>query len=328
MTAKLSLTLACGDYEIIRPLKEGAVAPDGISLNILTASDSATRHWRFLRNAEYDVAECSASSYIVAHDRGLPFRAIPVFLHRRFRHGFIFINTGKGIAKPTDLIGRKIGVKSYQVTAILWLRGMLEEHYGVPHQSIEWFAELDEDVPFTPPAGLTLHRLGNEKSVERMLAEGELDAVLHPDIIDGIVQKDPRVGRLFPDYKAEELAYYQRTGIFPIMHVLGLKQELVERHPWIVPNLYQAFEQSKALAMKRMRNPRLVPLAWYQEAWEEQERLLGPDPWEYGLSDQNRHNLETLVGYSHAHGLIATRPKLEDLFMDVSQGRKRGVFRT
>jgi 4,5-dihydroxyphthalate decarboxylase len=299
MTKKLHLTLACGDYEIIRPLKEGVVKPDGIELNILTGADSATRHWRFLRGQEYDVAEVSASSYTISRDRDLPFRALPVFLHRRFRHGFIFINTGKGITKPTDLIGKKVGVKSYQVTAILWLRGILEQEYGVPHKSIEWFAELDEDIDFTPP-----------------------------DIIEPILKKDPRVGLLFPDYKREEEAYYKKTGIFPIMHVLGLKKELVEQHPWIVPNLYQAFEESKAIAMKRMRNPRLVPLAWYQEAWEEQEKLLGPDPWEYGLGDRNRHNLETLIGYSHEQGLISRRIPLEELFLSTSQGRKRGVFRT
>jgi 4,5-dihydroxyphthalate decarboxylase len=328
MTKKLQLTLACGDYEILRPLKEGTVAPDGIELNVLTASDSTTRHWRFLRNREYDIAECSASSYIVARDRDLPFRAIPVFPHRRFRHGFIFINTGKKITKPKDLIGKKVGVKSYQVTAVLWLRGMLEEHYGVPHKSIEWFAELDEDVPFTPPEGLVLHRLPDTKSVETMLAEGEIDALLHPDIIDPVLNKDPRVGRLFPDYKAEELSYYRQTGIFPIMHVLGIQQTMAEQHPWIVPNLYQAFEQSKALAMKQMRNPRIVPLAWYQEAWDEQAEVLGDDPWQYGLGDQNRKNLNALIGYSHTHGLISRHIPVDELFLDVSQGRKRGVFRT
>ncbi|MCS0505081.1 ABC transporter substrate-binding protein [Ancylobacter mangrovi] len=328
MTKKLELTLACGDYEIIRPLKEGVVRPDGIELNILTGADSATRHWRFLRNGEYDVAECSASSYIAARDRDMPFRALPVFPHRRFRHGFIFTNTSKGITKPTDLIGKKVGVKFYLVTATLWLRGILEHEYGVPHQSIEWFAELDEDISFTPPPGVKLTRLPDDKSVEAMLAEGELDAVLHPDIIDPIVQRDPRVGRLFPDYKAEEQVYFERTGIFPIMHVLGLKQELVEKYPWVVPNLYQAFDEAKNIAMKRMRNPRLVPLAWYQEAWDEQERLLGPDPWEYGLSDANRRNFETLVGYSYEQGLIGRRIPLDELFLPVSQGRKRGKFRT
>ncbi len=328
MTKKLELTLACGDYEIVRPLKEGLVQPDGIELNILTGADSATRHWRFLRGEEYDVAECSASSYIAARARDLPFRAIPVFLHRRFRHGFIFVNTSKNITKPSDLIGKRIGVKFYLVSAILWLRGILESEYGVPHKSIDWFAELDEDVAFTPPSGLKLTRLPDDKSIEKMLAEGELDAVLHPDIIDPIINKDPRVGRLFPDYKSEEERYYAKTGIFPIMHVLGIKKALVERHPWIVPNLYQAFDESKNLAMKRMRNPRLVPLAWYQEAWEEQERFLGPDPWEYGLGEKNAHNFNTLVSYSHNQGLIDRVLSLDELFLPVSQGRKRGKFRT
>jgi len=121
--------------------------------------------------------------------------------------------------------------------------------------------------------------------------------------------------------------YYKNTHIFPIMHFMGLKRELVEQHPWVVANLYQAFEQSKAMAMKRIRNPRIIPLAWYQEAWEEQEALLGPDPWENGLTPRNRKNLETMVGYSHAQGLISRNIPLDELFLDVSQGRKRGTFR-
>jgi 4,5-dihydroxyphthalate decarboxylase len=325
---KLQLTLACGDYEIVRPLKEGIVQPDGIELTILTEMDSTTRHWRFLRNNEFDVAEVSSSSYIVSRDQNMPFRAIPVFLHRRFRHGFIFINKTKGISKPTDLIGRRVGVKSYQVSAILWLRGILEHEYGVPHTSIDWFSELDEDIEFNRPKGLKLTRIPDEKSIETMLAEGEIDGLLHPDIIEPILSKDPRVGLLFPDYKKEEVAYYKKTGIFPIMHVMGLKAELAERYPWVTPNLYKAFDASKAIAMKRMRNPRIVPLAWYQEAWEEQENLLGLDPWEYGLGPANTHNLETLIGYSHEHGLIRRRIPLDELFLSVSEGRKRGSFRT
>jgi 4,5-dihydroxyphthalate decarboxylase len=325
---KLQLTLACGDYEIVRPLKEGLVQPDGIELTILTAMDSTTRHWRFLRKNEFDVAEVSSSSYIISRDRGMPFRAIPVFLHRRFRHGFIFINTTKGITKPTDLIGRRVGVKSYQVSAILWMRGILEQEYGVPHQSIEWFSELDEDVEFNPPKGLKLTRIPEEKSIETMLADGEIDALIHPDIIEPILEKDPRVGLLFPDCKKEEMAYFKKTGIFPIMHVMGLKAELAERYPWIAPNLYKAFDAAKAIAMKKMRNPRIVPLAWYQEAWEEQEAVLGPDPWQYGLGAANTKNLETLVGYSHEQGLISRRIPLDELFLDVSEGRKRGSFRT
>jgi 4,5-dihydroxyphthalate decarboxylase len=328
MTKKLELTLACGNYDILRPLIDGSVSPDGIELNVLTGSDSATRHWRFLRNREYDVAECSASTYIISRDQGEPFRALPIFPHRRFRHGFAYINVNKGIKKPTDLIGKKVGVKFYQVTAVLWLRGILEHEYGVPHKSIEWFAELDEDMPFNPPPDLKFTKLPDDKSVEKMLAEGELDALLHPDIIDPIVDGDPRVGLLFPNPKAEEEAYYKKTGIFPIMHVLGIKEEVVEKHPWVVPNLYKAFDEAKAMTMKRLRNPRIVPLAWYQEAWNEQAALLGPDPWEYGLSPQNRKNFETLVDYSHEQGLIKRNIPVDELFLEVSQGRKRGRFRT
>jgi 4,5-dihydroxyphthalate decarboxylase len=263
----------------------------------------------------------------VARDAGLPITAIPVFLHRRFRHGFVFINTSKGIKSPKDLIGKKIGIKSFLVTAIHWMRGILEHEYGVPHKSIEWVAELDEDVAFTPPPDLKLTQLPHEQSIETMLADGELDAVIHPEFIEPFMNKHPHVGRLFPDYKAEEIAFYRKTGIFPIMHVLGVRQEVVERHPWLPVNLYKAFDAAKSLAMKRMENPRIVPLAWYREEWEEQEDLLGTDPWEYGLTDKNRKVLETLVGYSHEQGLISRRIPLDELFLDVSEGRKRGDFR-
>ncbi len=327
MANKLKLTLACGDYEIVRALKEGAVEADGIELTMLTTLDSTTRHWRFLRNREFDVAEVSSSSYLVARDQGHPFEAIPVFLHRRFRHGFAFVNTSKGISDPKDLIGRKIGVKSYQVSAVLWLRGILEHEYGVPHKSIDWYAEYDEDVEFAPPEGLRLTRLRDDQNCEDMLVSGELDAVLHADLIWPIVEKHPAVARLWPDYKAEEKRFFERTKIFPIMHVMGIKREIVEKYPWVPIELYKAFDAAKALGMKRMENPRVAPLVWYREAWEEQEEIFGPDPWEYGLSDLNRHTLETLVGYSHEQGLMKRKMTLDELFIDVSQGRKRGGYR-
>jgi 4,5-dihydroxyphthalate decarboxylase len=324
MTSKLPLTLACGDYELVRPLLERKVEVDGVDLTMLTDMDSATRHWRFLRNNEFDVAEVSISSYLAARDNDWPFRAIPVFLHRRFRHGFMFINTGKGIAKPGDLKGRRIGVKTLMTSAILWMRGLLQNEYGVPLDSIEWVAELNNDVDVQLPPNTKYTLLPRDKSIETILAEGELDAVFHSDLIKPFLAKDARVARLFADARAEEMAYYKRTGIFPIMHVLGIRQALIERHPWLAINLYRAFSEAKTLAMKRMANPRIVPLAWYRAAWEEQERVLGPDPWEYGMSEKNRKNLETVVGYSHQQGLIRQRPALEQLFLSVDQGFKRG----
>jgi 4,5-dihydroxyphthalate decarboxylase len=323
--SKLSLTLGCGEYEIVRALMDGTVKPDGIDLNVLTEMDSTTRHWRFLRNGEFDLAEVSCSSYLTARDQDLPFDAIPVFLHRRFRHGLIFINTSKGIRTPQDLAGRKIGLKQFQATAIVWMRGILQHEYGVPLDTIEWVCELDETIDFEPPRHWKITRLPQEQSVERMLAEGELDAVLHPDLIHPLVEHDPRVARLFPDYRQEETAFYKRTGIFPIMHVLGIRREVTEKHPWVAVTMFNAFEKAKAVAMKRMTNPRIVPLAWYREAWEEQETLLGPDPWEYGLTDKNCFNLETLIGFANEQGLIRRNLTLDELFIDVFQGRKRGV---
>jgi len=324
MPTTVELTLACGNYEITRPLKEGTVKPDGIDLKVVTAMDSPTRHWRFLRNREFDMAEVSSSSYIAARDNGLAFRAIPVFPHRRFRHGFVFINTGKGISKPADLVGKKVGVKFFLNSAALWLRGILQHDYGVPFRSIDWFTELDEDIAEARLEGVRITRVPTGRTIVDMLLDAELDAVLHPDLIAPLRERDPRVGRLFPDYKADEAAWFNKTGIFPIMHVLGIRQEIVEKYPWVPVNMFVAFEEAKAVAMKRMENPRIVPLAWYRESWEEQQAILGRDPWEYGLTERNRHNLETLVGYSHEQGLIRRRIPLEELFLSVSQGEGRG----
>ncbi|MGE5540548.1 MAG: ABC transporter substrate-binding protein [Gemmatimonas sp.] len=325
MARKLPLTLACGDYEITRPLMEGTVEPDGIELTVLTDMDSGTRHWRFLRGREFDVAEVSCSSYLIARDQGLPFVAIPVFPHRRFRHGFIYVNTTKGIAAPRDLIGKRIGVKQFQSSAIVWLRGILASEYGVPQESIEWFSELDESIAFEPPPGLKVSRLPDGALVEDLLAKGELDAALHPELIGPIVKGDPRVARLFADPRAEEEAYYRKTGIFPIMHVVGIRREVHEAHPWIASTLYQAFDAAKSRAMRRMRNPRIVPLVFYTDALEEQERTFGKDPWEYGLSPRNRKTLEAATAYAHQQGLTKRRLPVDELFVGLTENRQRGI---
>lgn len=324
MSRKLALTLACGDYEIVRALKEGTVAPDGVDLTVLTRMDSTTRHWRFLRNGDFDVAECSASAFITAHDQQRPFVALPVFLHRRFRHGFIFINTKKGITRAADLVGRRIGVKSFQLTAANWCRGILEHEYGVPHKSVEWVTERDEDVEFRQATGLNISKISDDKSLDDMLASGEIDAMMSGAFPRPFLAGDPNVGRLFPNYEEEEKAYYRKTGIFPIMHVLGIRKEIVDEHPWIAINLYRAFDEAKAQAMRRMENPRIVPLAWYRSAWEAQIQILGKDPWEYGLTEKNLRNLNALTGYSAEQGLTSRRIDAAELFLPVSQGRRRG----
>jgi 4,5-dihydroxyphthalate decarboxylase len=314
MSKKLRLTLACGDYESIRALKEGSIRPDGIELTVLTEMTSDVRHWRMLRNREFDVAELSMSNYMIAKLNALPFAAIPVFLHRRFRHGFVFLNAAKGITKPAELIGRKVGLRNFSATANLWIRGILEHEYGVPHRRINWFKQDEEEVEFTPPPDLLLQRIAPGKSVEKMLLDGELDALLHPEIIQPVLDKDKRVVRLFENYKELEIEYYRRTGIFPIMHTTALREEVVRKNPWVPVNLLQAFESAKQAAYRRMENPRIVPLAWFRHALEEQEELLGRDPWPYGLGEQNRKNLETLMEYSLEQGLITRKMALDEIF--------------
>ena len=314
--SRLQLTLATGDYESIRALKEGTVKPDGIELTVLTEMTSDIRHWRMVRNREFDIAELSMSNYLMARYTGLPFTAIPVFLHRRFRHGFVFVNTSKGVKKPADLIGRKVGLRNFQATANLWIRGTLEHEYGLPHRSISWFKQDDEEVEWIPPVDLKIQRIALGKSIEKMLLDGELDALIHPEIIQPILDKDERVSRLFPNYRELEIDYFKRTGFFPIMHTTAIKQEIIDRYPWVAINLMQAFEESKKAAYKRMENPRIVPLAWFRSFLEEQEELLGRDPWEYGLGEVNRRSLETLMQYSQEQGLLGRKMSLDELFVN------------
>ena len=318
MGTKVHLTLATGDYESVRALKEGTVQADGIELTVLTDMTSDIRHWRMIRNQEFDVAELSMSNYLMAKYIGLPFVSIPVFLHRRFRHGFIFLNASKAIKKPTDLIGKKVGLRNFQATANLWIRGILEHEHKVPHKEIQWFKQDDEEVEWSPPADLKIERVRPGKHVEQMLVDGELDALIHPELIQPILDKDPRVTRLFPNYRDLEIDYFKRTKIFPIMHTTAIKQEVVDKYPWVPINLMQAFEKSKKIAYKRMENPRIVPLAWFRYFLEEQEDILGADPWVYGLGEVNRKTLETLTQYSQEQGLLGRRMTPEELFVNTA----------
>jgi 4,5-dihydroxyphthalate decarboxylase len=314
MSQSISLTISCHDMEITRALSDGTVRPTNVDLAFAPHMDSLTRHTRFLAKGEFDVAEVSLSSFLIAKDQGLAATAIPVFLSRRFGHGFIYVNTASGIRAPGDLVGRRIGVKQLQFTNIVLIRGILEHEYGVPQTSIDWYCELDEVVEFEQPPGVRIHRLAPGQSVEEMLATGDLDAVLHPDRIAPIRRNDPRVAPLFPDFKREEIAYFQKTGLFPIMHLLAIRDSVDRAHPWIRKSLFDAFLASKSIAMKRMENARLIPLVWYRAAWQEQQDIVGPDPWEYGATAANVRNVDTLAGYAHEQGLIRRRFTFDDLF--------------
>src|ERR1700758_165503 len=191
--SKLRLTVACGDYDSVKALKEGAVEAGGLELIFLTDMGPRERHWRLARKMEFDVCEENVGAYFMARDRGDPVTAIPVFLHRRFRHGFVFVNTNAGIKSPKDLIGKRIGGTNFQPAGNIWLRGILEEHHGVPHKENVWVVERSEDVEFTPPPGLRIEMIPPGKSLDAMLAEGELPAMISPYIPHCVLAGDKRV---------------------------------------------------------------------------------------------------------------------------------------
>ena len=322
--AKLTLTVACGDYDIIRPLKEGLVTAGGLDLVFLTDMGPRERHWRLARKLEFDVCEENVGAYFIARDRGHPISAIPVFMHRRFRHGFVFVNTAAGIKTPKDLIGKRVGGTNFMPAGNIWMRGILEEHYGVPHKELTWIVERSEDIPFEAPPGLKIEMKTSAKSLSDMLADGDLPAMISPTIPKPFTTGDKRIARLFPDYKQIEIDYFRATGIFPIMHVTTINREIVEKYPWVTTNLVKAFEQSKQMAYRRVANPRMVPLAWVRTAVEEQDQLLGRDPWAYGLTEANRKNLETIQRYVHQQGMIGEVRPLDELFEDTDLGDSTG----
>jgi 4,5-dihydroxyphthalate decarboxylase len=323
--AKLRLTVAAGDYDIIRPLKEGLVEAAGLELIFLTDMGPRERHWRLARKTEFDVCEENVGAYFVARDQNHPITAIPVFLHRRFRHGFVFINTAAGIGSPKDLIGKTIGGTNFMPAGNIWMRGILEERYGVPHRTVTWVTDRSEDIAFDAPSDLRIEMKKSAKSLNDMLADGDIPAMISPTIPRPFVMGDKRVARLFSDYKQVEIDYYRETGIFPIMHVTTIRQEIVDKYPWVTTNLVKAFEASKQLAYRRVQNPRMVPLAWVRTAVEEQQDILGPDPWQYGLTNANRKNLETIQRYVHQQGMVSKLRPLEQLFDDTDLGDSAGL---
>lgn len=324
MSGKLKLTMACGDYEIVRALKEGTVRAEGIELVMLTGMGSRERHWRMARKREFDICEANVGAYFMERDHGDEFSAIPVFLHRRFRHGFLFINTQAGVHEPQDLISRKIGGTNFQPASNIWMRGILEEEYGLPHRSVTWVVERSEDVPFERPPDLRIEMIPPGKQLDVMLAEGEIAAMLTPVLPNLFIKGDQRIARIFPNYKDVELNYFRKSGIFPIMHVTMLKRQIVDKYPWVATNLVKAFEEAKNIAYRRLANPRMVPLAWVRTAWEEQQEMLGPDPWAYGLGEANRKNLETVLRYTFQQGLISRMRPLDELFADTDLGDSSG----
>jgi len=319
--SRLRLSLACWNYDRTRALADGSVRPDGIALDYLELPVEET-FFRMLRHREFDVAEMSLSSYAVSLSREpRSFVAIPVFPSRMFRHGSIYVNASAGIREPRDLVGKRVGTPEFQMTAPVWIRGILAEHYGVPVESVTYFTGgeeergRDEKLPLDLPPSIRVERIGVGKTLSAMLAAGEIDALYTARMPSTYGDGRGSVRRLFPDHVAVERAYYRDTGIFPIMHTVAIRADVYERHRWIAQALAKAFAEAQrrtyddlavTAALKTM-------LPWANAQLEETRALMGADFWPYGFA-ANRATLATFLGYHHAQGLSPRLLTPEALF--------------
>jgi hypothetical protein len=314
-----NLTFACGDYDRTRALEDGSIRPDGIDLTYLRLPVEET-FFRMLRHREFDVAEMSLSTYVATLDTDpRPFVALPVFTSRMFRHGAVYVNADSGIRTPADLRGKRIGSPEFQLTAGVWVRGILAEHHGVPVDSVTYYTggqetpgriekgAVETDLDIRPiPAGATL---------SQMLAGGELDALQTPRVPSPFSAGDRRVRRLFDDVVTVERDYYAATGIFPIMHVVVLRSDVYERHRWMAQSLYKACVAARDDAYRRVYDSSALRFMepWLIQHIEQSRELLGNDFWSYGLSS-NEKVLDVFLRYHHEQGLSKQRYEPADLF--------------
>ncbi len=320
--SRLRVALGCWNYDRTRALLEGRVQPDGIDLNYLSMPVEET-FFRMLRHQEFDAAEMSLSSYTVSLFRpDKPFIAIPVFPSRFFRHSCIYVNANAGIREPKDLIGKKVGNPEYQMTAPVWIRGILQDEYGVPVDSVT-YCTGGEESPGRPeklkldlPPNIRLRPIGESETLAALLRDGGIDA-----LYTARMPSTYRAGgagpvrRLFENYMEVEQAYWRKTRIFPIMHTVVIRRSLYEEHPWVAMSLYKAFVQAQRECYEDLYVTAAlkVQLPWLTKHVEDARALMGDDFWSYGFKP-NRDTLATFLRYHHEQGLSKQRLEPEQLF--------------
>jgi len=317
--AKLNLSVAVGDYDRTRPLIDGSVSIDGVDPVYMTLAPEEI-FFRAFRNAEFDVCELSLSSSTVKLAQGqFPYVGVPAFVSRAFRHTSIYVRTDR-IKRPEDLRGRKVGLPEYQLTANVWARALLEDDYGVKPSDIHWIRGgieepgRPEKITVKLPAGVRLDNAPDGATISQLLADGEIDGFIAPRP-PTLSKAHPHIGWLFADPTAAAKDYFQRTGIFPIMHMTGVRRELAERHPWLPAAVLKAFEQAKALALAKLADTSAtkVTLPFVEEQLKAARELMGQDFWSYGVAP-NRKTLETFLRHHHAQGLSPRQLGVEELF--------------
>lgn len=321
MTAhRRPLALACNDYDRTRALKDGRIVPDGVVLTYLPLVVEET-FFRMMRHREFDAAELSLSSFVLSlDDEPSPFVGIPVFPSRSFRHSGIYVNRAGSVREPADLAGRRVGIAEYQLTANVWIRGILADHHGLPFDSVTYVtagledpARVEKKALALPPS-IHVEPAPPGRALSEMLDAGEIDAIYSPRAPS--TYGNGNVVRLFDDPRRVEREYFLATGIFPIMHLIVLRRDVFEAAPWLAQSLLKAFDAALAEVREALHDAAALryALPWLVAYAEETERLMGPDPWIYGL-EPNRNNLSTFLRYSHEQGLARKLRDPAELFV-------------
>ena len=318
--AKLSLSVAIGEFDRTRALIDGSVSIDGVDPVYMPLVPEEI-FFRAFRAAEFDICELSLSSYAIKTAQGdCPYIAVPAFVSRAFRHNAVYVRTDR-IKKPADLKGKKIGVPEYQLTANVWARALLDDDYGVKPADIYWIRGgiaqpgRPEKLTVKLPAGVRLDNAPEGATISALLEAGEIDGFIAPRPPSLIEKRHPHIGWLFPDPVAAAKDYFKRTGLFPIMHVLGIRRALAEQHPWLPGAVLKSFEQAKQLAVKELADTTVakVTLPFVEEMLRDARALMGEDFWPYGVAP-NRTVLDYFLGQHHAQGLSARRLSVDELF--------------
>lgn len=311
--AKLKITLAMDQYDFLQPLRAGEVEAEGLDIEWVTLS-SKQRHDRMYHERAFDVCEFSMAGYCIARSRDIDWLdAIPFFSRRMFGHHFCFVREGSPYRKPADLMGGRIGIRTYENTLAVMVKGMFAHDYGLPLESVTWVCINNELVGSRPPPSIRVEQLKQGRKLEDMLIAGEIDAMVEPALPQSWLAGKRLVARLFPDFHKAEQEYYRRTRVFPIMHPIVIKRELLQRAPWAARNLFNALCESQRRYSEFMRQPHRLSFAWAAAYLEQERAFFGGSPYPQGLS-ANRHDLQAVITFAHEQGLLERGLTPDELF--------------
>jgi 4,5-dihydroxyphthalate decarboxylase len=313
--AKLKLTVACDQYDYLQPLRDGKVQAEGIDLNLITV-ESGIRHQRMYQHGEYDACEFSMSSYLVAKSHDVDwFHAIPFFPRRMFTHKFCFIRARAGIRKPSDLKGARIGLRTYENTLALITKGMFHNSYDLPVTDVTWVIINQEPVGSKLPPSIKVEQVDGKWTLEDLLLQGKVDAEAEPDLPQAWLRDEGTVERLFSDFEKDERDYYRKTRLFPIMHPIIIKRDILENDPWVATSLYEAFMASRRAYDDFMQQPHRLSFAWGRSYLEEERRFFGKHPFYQGLKE-NYHDIENMITFAQQQAMLARPLSVEELFTE------------